>query len=198
MINRKFYPPITSSWIIYEDDIGVCGKTYQNFILQWLEDNSINTMNFTFKLDDRIQNYALNKIEIDFPIASKRYPEDIEEEILKLYHYGDSLVTPRNHSYSCDDVKFILTSNREGTTGTLQFSNFQFEAFTPNQKYTFAEPIKCVSEDKPTKKMESSTQLQERNVFQGESSSAQQSMLPPMILVTVLAIHVFQSTNNYK
>lgn len=189
MINRKFYPPITSSWIIYEDDIGVCGKTYQNFIFQWLEDNSRNTMNFTFKLDERIQNYALNKIEIDFPIASKRFSEDSEEETLKLYHYGDALVTPRNHSYSCDDVKFILTSNREGTIGTLQFLNFQFEAFTPNQKYTFAKPIKCVSEDKPTTK--SSTQLQERNENQGENSCAKQSTLPPMILVTVLSIHVF-------
>lgn len=151
MINWKYYLPITSSWIIHENEIGYCGKDSQNFILQWLDESTLNTMRLTFKPDEKTKNYTLSAIEIDLPKALRKFSTKIDNENgenLKLLHHSVALSTPTGQSYRCEKVKLNLTTNWANTMGTVQFYNLQFEVFTPNQTHTFSKPFECIDDSK--------------------------------------------------
>lgn len=192
MINWKYNLPITSSWFIHENDIGYCGKDSQNFILQWLDESTLNTMRLTFKLDERTKNYTLSAIEIDLPKALKNVSTKIDNENgenLKLLHHGDALSTPTGQSYRCDKVKLNLTSNWANTMGTMQFYNLQFEVFTPNQTHTFSKPFECIDDSKWNASNHS-------NSSQSHSITSSSTTLTPLaILVLPMLINIIAKYN---
>lgn len=140
MANLTYEVPILSFYTYLDD---YYGTTHKSFVIKWYDqkDSTSNMFNFTFKLDDMSNTYALNEIVADLKISSLLTYFAVEN--LKLIYVGNELRTPKGRSHHCDKVSFGMTNEDRNITATLDLSDFQFEVFTPNQTEEFAQRVGC-------------------------------------------------------